>query len=299
MKEITPKSVKDVSEMLESLHLKKYQRHEHFHILKFQDHYHEMALKAHLKSEGYFEMTFARNHNTKIEVDQKVVKEATSSLFFLSPGQTIKIEAQDLAEDSLGFMVLFSVDFLNFSSSEFAVIQQFPYFNIHLSPSYELSPEQDLLFASYLERLNEEFKKLDNNNLEIVRSLLTICLFEAKRLLDLNQVKRTITSRAEEVTYQFENLLKNTAHKKQKLGYYSSQLHISDVYLSECVKKTTGKPAKKLITAYMLFEAKDLLRSSDTTIENIALQMGFSDTPNFISFFKKNAGLTPNQFRKS
>jgi AraC-like DNA-binding protein len=294
----TPELIKGIGKMLEVLNLKKYQKHSSFHILKFKDHRHEMAQKAFLQSDNYFEFTFSRNHQTKIEVDNKDVEELPSNLFFLSPGQTIKVNAKELKDESLGFMVLFTVDFLSFTSSEFALIQQFPYFNIHLSPSYSLTPTQDRMFANYMEKMYSEFKCLDENNEEIIRSFLTICLFEAKRLLDTNALKRTINSRAEEITYQFENLLKNTERKKQKLNYYASQLNISNIYLSECVKKVTGKPAKKIITEYQVFEAKTLLGHTTDTVETIANQLGFTDTPNFINFFKKNTAITPNQFRK-
>ena len=292
-----PTTIKGITALLDALNLSRYQKHASFHILKFRDHINEMPRTAYLRSENYFEFTVTRNHNTDIEVDNKNVSESDSSVFFLSPGQTIRVDAKELRHDSQGYMVLFTSDFLNSISSDFLMIQQFPYFSMHLSPAYSLPYVEDDVFIKYMEKMYLEFQNLDANNIEIIRSFLTIILYEAKRLLAANTLKSTINSRTEEITYQFENLLKRTEFKKQKLSYYASQLNISTIYLSECVKKVTGKPAKKMVTEYLIFEAKSLLTHTSNTVDQIAFQLGFDDVSNFVNFFKKNVVKTPNQFR--
>ena len=297
MSDKKPLQIKGITSLLEAMNLSKYQKHEHFHILKFEDHIEEMPKTAFFRSENYFEFTLSYNHNVEIEVDGKNVNNTDSNIFFLSPGHSIHIDVNEFEDDSFGFMLLFNTDFLNFASSNFNVIQQFPFFNMHLSPLYSLEQKHSLVLLQYMEKMYEEFQKLDKSNVEIIRSMLTIILFEAKRLLVNDTIKSITNSRAEEIAFNFENLLKVTEHKKQKLNYYASQLNISDIYLSECVKKATGKPAKKIITEYMIFEAKSLITQSSNTIDNIAFQVGFNDTSNFINFFKKNTNMTPNQFR--
>lgn len=150
-----------------------------------------------------------------------------------------------------------------------------------------------------MDRMYKAFKELDKDAVEVIRACLTIMLFETKDLVSMNVLHDSRISRAEEITYQFEQLLKDTKHKKQKLSYYASKLSISDVYLSECIKKATGSSAKQLLTDYIVYEAKYLLSESEDKLDVIAYQLGFNETTNFINFFKKNSKLTPNQFRKS
>ena len=44
--------------------------------------------------------------------------------------------------------------------------------------------------------------------------------------------------------------------------------------------------------------AKEVLKTTDTPILNIALDLGFEDCGYFIKVFKKSQGLTPKRYRE-
>ncbi|MBD0286067.1 MAG: AraC family transcriptional regulator, partial [Flavisolibacter sp.] len=48
----------------------------------------------------------------------------------------------------------------------------------------------------------------------------------------------------------------------------------------------------------ILLEAKRLLTNADMTITEIAYDLNFQDNAYFNRFFKKNVGMTPDEFRK-
>lgn len=79
------------------------------------------------------------------------------------------------------------------------------------------------------------------------------------------------------------------------MDFYAHKLHVSTTYCSECVKETTNTTAKTILTEYILLEAKSLLKSTTQTIEVIALKLGFKESSNFINYYKKYRGITPNQ----
>ena len=149
-----------------------------------------------------------------------------------------------------------------------------------------------------MDKIYGYFKDLDKDNLEIIRSYLTIMLFEAKQMFIDGEVKSVANSRFEEIAYQFEALIMKTESKRQKLEYYAHKLNFSSIYLAECVKKATGKTAKQIITEYLILESKSLLYQSTKTIDEISSRLGYNDTSNFVTFFKKNVGSTPSQYRK-
>lgn len=298
MQNNSPQIVRGISEALEAMNLKEYQKHINFHILKFDDHLDKIAKVRHSMSEDYFELTFSTNHSVDIDLNGTKFTTENGQIVFMAPGQVIDVNVKEFPSKNLGYMILFTVDFLDFAPTVYNVIQRFPYYNMNQSPFYRIDSKHYHTFLNYFEMMYDDFQELDEDNIEIIKAVLTMMLFKAKKLFKTNNLKSTLTTRPEIITYQFENLLKNTLHKKQKISYYSNQLNISAIYLSECVKKVTNKPAKRIITDYLIFEAKSLIMDTSNTLENIAIKLGFDDTPNFINFFKKNTKLTPSRFRR-
>ena len=82
------------------------------------------------------------------------------------------------------------------------------------------------------------------------------------------------------------------------VGAMARELHLSARYLSDMLKQETGKTAMELIHIYMINEAKNLLRGEAQSVSEIAYGLGFENLPYFSRLFKKEVGLSPNQFRK-
>lgn len=75
-------------------------------------------------------------------------------------------------------------------------------------------------------------------------------------------------------------------------------LNIHPVHLSNTVKHTTGKSPCDFCEAKILEIAKQLLRDTDLSISTIATKLTY-DPSNFTKFFKKYAGQTPGEYRRS
>ena len=61
--------------------------------------------------------------------------------------------------------------------------------------------------------------------------------------------------------------------------------------------KVTGTSPKTFIDTIKANKAKDLLRHSDLSIEDVAHRCGFKDANYFGKFFNRNCGCTPSSFR--
>lgn len=287
-------AVGSIAELLEQINLKDKQQHDFFHILRFHEDSAKFPDQINIRSESYFEVTVSRKSNTKVMIDKTKFDTNRDMITFISPGQTININRSEERSDKEGFMLFFTVDFLDFSPTIYNVIQRFPYYNMNFSPVYFLDKEQSQLFHELMEKIYQKFKAPNPDNFEIIKSFLTILLLEAKQLPD--ELIKVSHSRQEEITFHFEQLLKQK-EKWTLVKDYASQLNISPIYLSECVKATTGKSAKQLIIEYKIREAKSLLLYSEKTIDEIASIVGFNERSNFINFFKKHTKRTPRKYR--
>lgn len=82
------------------------------------------------------------------------------------------------------------------------------------------------------------------------------------------------------------------------LDYLSNKFSISKYHLSREFKRYIGTPLNEYIILTRLNHAKELLKYSDLTVEEIAFSCGFHQVTHFINLFKKREKLTPLRFRK-
>lgn len=291
------KSLSTITELLQTLNILEFKQHDSFHILKFEDHYTQLPNNVLLHSNKYFEISLSTAGKAKVTIDNLTVAPLQSYLTFVSPGQFTNVELLGDSRDGIGYMILFTSDFIDVILSDFNIIQQYPCFNMNSSPFYELNDEQSKRLFVLMEAIYEKFKLKSQNRFEIVRHYLSIILLESKDLFSSEPAPQRFYSRAEEITYKFENLLKITENKHKGLNHYAQILNITPIYLSECTKKATGKSAKKIISQYIIMDARSLLDKSALNIEEISTHLGFESSSHFNSFFKKNNGITPMQYR--
>ena len=85
------------------------------------------------------------------------------------------------------------------------------------------------------------------------------------------------------------------------LGLYllSERLRVSNAYLSSCFKSRFGVGVVQYINEARVENAKRLILSTDMSVKEIALQVGFSSDISFIRVFKKYEAKTPTELRRN
>ena len=86
--------------------------------------------------------------------------------------------------------------------------------------------------------------------------------------------------------------------EKFSLDELAKQFFIDKFYLSKIFKEKYGITINTYISQKKITYAKQLLRFSDKTIEQIGDEVGISDTNYFTRLFKKIEGITPGEYRK-
>jgi len=80
-------------------------------------------------------------------------------------------------------------------------------------------------------------------------------------------------------------------------NYFGNKLNMSSNYLSDLLKKETGKSIKEHIDSYIIRKAKNILLNSNNSISEIAYGLGFEYPQSFTRMFKKKTGKSPNEYR--
>jgi AraC family transcriptional regulator len=82
------------------------------------------------------------------------------------------------------------------------------------------------------------------------------------------------------------------------LDAMAAEVGIGAVHLSRVFKKVTGLSPHQYVMARRIERAKDLLRSSDRSISEVALAAGFCSQSHLGNAFRRHVGVSPGQFRR-
>ena len=83
----------------------------------------------------------------------------------------------------------------------------------------------------------------------------------------------------------------------QSIPFYAERLGCSQKTLTQACLTVEARTPKGILSERTLLEAKRLLAHGGDGVAQVAQQLGFSETTNFIRFFKKYEHVTPAQFR--
>lgn len=73
---------------------------------------------------------------------------------------------------------------------------------------------------------------------------------------------------------------------------------VTNAYVSKSVKKITGKTFKDILIEKRLSKAKELLISTNLSVQDICVNVGYDNTSHFYRLFSKYFGVSPAQYRR-
>lgn len=97
----------------------------------------------------------------------------------------------------------------------------------------------------------------------------------------------------EAIEYINEHLDENPS-----LSMIADQLGMSQYYFCRLFKQSTGLTPHQYLIQQRVERAKQLLKQSELTITEVAVECGFTHQSHFAKYFRKATGFTPKQFRQ-
>lgn len=238
------------------------------------------------KHDDYYELIFLSEGEGFHTIESEKHMISTPEFYFLKPGQ---LHFWQFTSIPKGFVVLFNENEFN-PVSENTLIG----FVRNLSKITKLKILQsnypihilDSIYAEY--QLNTQYSK------EIIHGLLKALI---GKLLQIGAEKPTNANQPLSVYERFIQLLIKECPRLHKVNEYALLLNTTPQNLNIICRKQTGWSASDFISSQIMLEAKRYILHTDNTINEIAELLSFSDTSNFVKFFKRHENITPIQFR--
>lgn len=148
-----------------------------------------------------------------------------------------------------------------------------------------------------MRRIEHEYSLGDSYSEELIASYVKEILIHLYRD---DKERFPITSKnIKPEIYEIQNYMDRHFRSDVRIADLADKYFISPYYLSHCFKALTGYSPKHYLLLTRLSYAKMLLCETFSSVAEISVQSGFADANSFIRSFKKEYGITPNQYRRS
>lgn len=251
----------------------------------------------------FYSIIFKNYCKNTIKYGRKAIDFQDGNLICIAPNQVIEIDKEvEDREDKMGWGLFFHPDLIR-STSLNEKIKDYSFFHYEVSEALHLSDkEKNILFESVKKIDSELQENIDIHSQHIIVSTIELLLnycsrFYGRQLITRSQTNKSIISQIELLLTQYF-----TVDKKKELGlptvkYLASHVNLSANYLSDLLKKETGKNAQEHIHLYLIESAKNSLLNSGKNINEIAHDLGFEYPQYFTKLFKQKTGKTPMEYR--
>ncbi|XOV67370.1 MAG: helix-turn-helix domain-containing protein [Fluviicola sp.] len=160
------------------------------------------------------------------------------------------------------------------------------------------SNEEDIsILQTVFDMFRIEMQSADRLQLEMLQMMLKRILILCTRMYKA-QINTTTSSQVSDIVREYNFLVEQHFKEKHTVKEYADLLFKSPKTLSNLFKKMGDSTPLQFIHNRILIEAKRLLTYSNQSISEIAYELGFSDIHVFSRFFKKNMGVSPQNFRE-
>lgn len=170
-------------------------------------------------------------------------------------------------------------------------------------PCIELTEEESREVRNFFSLVGQELRTPETElSRDIVGDLLSASIYKIGSVLhryvrEHPETERPPQTRAEEYFKEFIRQLGEHFRQERSVGYYAQRLCITPKYLTTLVKRISGRSVSEWIDTFVITEAKTLLKYSNLSIQEIAYQLNFPNQSFFGSYFKRNTGMSPSQYK--
>ena len=261
-------------------------------------------LKKPFRFNGYLAY-FCMGGEINLEINLRTFSVSRGTLVINTPGNICRAQSigEDKVQDVNIIVMAMSPEFLTTIRLDFNSLYRESN-SILDNPCISLSQEEFETCRMYMRIAEQLIHSRESRSRDALRYLISSVFYylgniwtekisEARKTADKGSVRSKMTSDS------FIKLVVEHHNEERNMAFYADKLCLSPKYLSKLVKAQTGRSAPEWIDAFVILEAKNLLKYSELSIKEIVYKLHFPNQSVFYKFFKAHTGMTPSDYRAS
>jgi AraC-like DNA-binding protein len=153
--------------------------------------------------------------------------------------------------------------------------------------------------VEYFFLLQRTVRRKENPNLQETLKHLILAFFYGTGYRFYKVRDEFQKSKQDIMVEKFLAVVKENYREQRQIKFYSEKLFLTPKYLSRVIKERSGKSSGEWIEDHVMLETKALLKSTNKTIQQISDELNFPTQSFFGKYFKRRAGFSPKEYRKS
>ena len=215
---------------------------------------------------------------------------SAGSMIFIRPGQLHTWRGDMSGLDLL--VISFKPELLSPTEIHFL-----PYFAPTATPFLATDESNRPLLSNPFTTLHQHYESFGESNRELLASYVRVLLTEAKRLYPADSPSAE-TSSAMQLSKAFHLAVEQHYLTDRTTQPYANLLGVTPNHLTRVIRQTSGMTPGEILRDRLTLEAKRLLAHTDFTVGETAQRLGFLSAAQFSNWFKREAGVSPDQFRR-
>ncbi|MDP4579636.1 MAG: helix-turn-helix transcriptional regulator [Saprospiraceae bacterium] len=253
---------------------------------------------------GFYSVMFKNHCANKLKYGKEYYDFQEGTLMCIAPNQIITIENDANSEnaDIVGWGLFFHPDLIR-GTSLGNKIKEYTFFSYEINEALHLSDKEKQTLWDCVDKLeNELSENIDLHSQTLITSnielLLNYCArYYDRQFITRKKVNTNLLTKFETILNSYFNSNDQQYKKLPSVKYFAELLFLSPNYLSDLLKKETGKTAQEYLHYYLIEEAKNNLLNTNDPINEIAFNLGFEYPQYFSKLFKSKTGMTPIAYR--
>jgi AraC-like DNA-binding protein len=251
----------------------------------------------------FYSMMFKNYCKNDFKYGRKAIDFQDGNLICIAPNQIIEIDNEiEDREDKMGWGLFFHPDLIR-STSLNDHLKNYRFFDYDISEALHLSDKEKNVLFECIQKIQIELQEnIDVYSQYIIVSTIELLLnycsrFYGRQMITRSHANKSTISQIETILTEYFAKTKVEEQGLPTVKFLADKVHLSPSYLSDLLKKETGKNAQEHIHYYLIEEAKSLLLNSDKNVSEIAFNLGFEYPQYFNKLFKQKTGKTPMEYR--
>ena len=244
----------------------------------------------------YYALCICTAGDINIEIDRQKYKVDADSFLIAAPSTIVKFGKT--SDDFTMKLLFFDKNFLIKNISNPFIIEKMNLFSKGSYSIVKTTATNSSLLQNLLDYLDKKSKKQGKFTEEIIRTIIFNLLLETAEIMEQENAANPEKEEGKKDLYlKFSKLIRENITRERTVQFYADQLHVSNKYLIEIIKKSSGKTPHEVIDEALLKEAYVMLGNPEITISEIAFELQFNSASAFGRFFKKHTALSPSEYR--